>query len=80
MVIVMKERATDAQIDAVVGRLREMGFDIHRSTGESHTVIGAVGHGDLDPQLIAIQDGVQEVHRTLLHVICDLVERAFLAG
>jgi len=23
---------------------------------------------------------VQEVHRTLLHVICDLVERAFLAG
>jgi D-sedoheptulose 7-phosphate isomerase len=22
---------------------------------------------------------VQEVHRTLLHVICDLVERAFVA-
>jgi 3-deoxy-7-phosphoheptulonate synthase len=63
MVIVMKERATDTQIEAVVGRLREMGFDIHRSEGESHTVIGAVGHGDLDTQLIAIQDGVQEVHR-----------------
>ena len=63
MVIVMKERATDAQIEAVVGRLREMGFDIHRSQGESHTVIGAVGHGEFDTQLIAIQDGVQEVHR-----------------
>jgi 3-deoxy-7-phosphoheptulonate synthase len=63
MVIVMKERATDAQIEAVVGRLREMGFDIHRSQGESHTVIGAVGHGEFDTQLIAIQEGVQEVHR-----------------
>jgi len=63
MVIVMKERATDEQIDAVVGRLRELGFDIHRSQGESHTVIGAVGHGEYDTQLIAIQDGVQEVHR-----------------
>ena len=63
MVIVMKERATDAQIEAVVGRLRELGFDIHRSQGESHTVIGAVGHGEFDTQLIAIQEGVQEVHR-----------------
>ncbi|HEX5070389.1 MAG TPA: 3-deoxy-7-phosphoheptulonate synthase [Vicinamibacterales bacterium] len=63
MVIVMKERATDEQIEAVAARLREMGFDIHRSQGESHTVIGAVGHGDFDTQLIAIQEGVQEVHR-----------------
>jgi 3-deoxy-7-phosphoheptulonate synthase len=63
MVIVMKERATAEQIDAVVAHLIEMGFDIHRSVGESRTVIGAVGHGNGDTQLIAIQDGVHEVLR-----------------
>jgi len=63
MVIVMKERATEGQIDAVVAQLVEMGFDIHRSQGRSHTVIGAVGTGTVDTELIAIQDGVKEVLR-----------------
>ena len=63
MVIVMKERATDAQVEAVVAQLLEMGFDVHRSHGQSRTVIGAVGQGNGDTQLIAIQDGVQEVLR-----------------
>jgi 3-deoxy-7-phosphoheptulonate synthase len=63
MVIVMKERATDAQIDAVLAQLLEMGFDVHRSHGQTRTVIGAVGQGNGDAQLIAIQEGVQEVLR-----------------
>ena len=63
MIVVMKERATVEQIDAVVAHLIEMGFDIHRSKGESRTVIGAVGHGNGDTQLIAIQEGVHEVLR-----------------
>src|SRR5262245_28441713 len=63
MVIVMKERATDEQIEAVVAQLLEMGFDVHRSHAQSRTVIGAVGNGHGDEQLIAIQDGVQEVLR-----------------
>lgn len=63
MVIVMKERATDAQVDAVVAQLLEMGFDVHKSHGQSRTVIGAVGQGNGDLQLVAIQDGVQEVLR-----------------
>ena len=50
-------------MDPVVAKLIEMGFDIHRSKGESRTVIGAVGHGIGDTQLIAVQDGVQEVLR-----------------
>jgi len=40
-----------------------MGFDVHRSTGSSRTVIGAVGNGVGDPQLLAVQDGVHEVLR-----------------
>jgi 3-deoxy-7-phosphoheptulonate synthase len=63
MVVVMKERATDAQIEAVVAQLLEMGFDVHRSHAQSRTVIGAVGQGSGDDQLIAIQEGVQEVLR-----------------
>jgi 3-deoxy-7-phosphoheptulonate synthase len=63
MVIVMKERATDAQIDAVIAQLIEMGFDVHPSVGVNRTVIGAVGQGNGDPQLLAVQDGVHEVLR-----------------
>ena len=43
MVVVMEERATEAQIQAVVAQLTDMGFDVHRSTGATRTVIGAVG-------------------------------------
>ena len=40
-----------------------MGFDVHRSTGSSRTVLGAVGNGVGDPQLLGVQDGVHEVLR-----------------
>ena len=61
MVVVMKERATDAQIDAVIALITEMGFDAHPSIGVNRTVIGAVGQGNGDPQLLAVQGGVHEV-------------------
>jgi 3-deoxy-7-phosphoheptulonate synthase len=63
MVVVMQERATEAQIQTVIAQLVEMGFDVHRSTGSSRTVIGAVGNGTGDPQLVSVQDGVHEVLR-----------------
>ncbi|HUL73014.1 MAG TPA: 3-deoxy-7-phosphoheptulonate synthase [Vicinamibacterales bacterium] len=63
MVVVMQERATEAQVQAVIAQLVEMGFDVHRSTGASRTVIGAVGDGTGDPQLLEVQEGVQEVLR-----------------
>ncbi len=63
MVVVMEERATEAQIQSVVAQLTEMGFDVHRSTGAMRTVIGAVGRGTGDPQLIRVQPGVHEVLR-----------------
>jgi 3-deoxy-7-phosphoheptulonate synthase len=63
MVVVMEERATEAQIQAVVAQLTEMGFDVHRSTGATRTVIGAVGGGIGDPLLIGVQPGVHEVLR-----------------
>jgi 3-deoxy-7-phosphoheptulonate synthase len=63
MVVVMQERASEAQIQAIIAQLMEMGFDVHRSSGASRTVIGAVGNGIGDPQLLEVQEGVKEVLR-----------------
>ena len=63
MVVVMQERATEGQIQRIIEQLVGMGFDVHRSTGVNRTVIGAVGNGVGDPQLLEVQGGVQEVLR-----------------
>src|SRR6266404_1974562 len=42
MVVIMQEGAKEEQIQHVIDRLVSMGFDIHRSTGASQTVLGAV--------------------------------------
>ena len=63
MVVVMEERATEAQIEQVVARLVEMGMDVHRSTGVTRTVLGAVGQGRADKGLIEMLEGVHEVLR-----------------
>ena len=63
MVVVMKERASEAQVDAVIARLIEMGMDVHRSSGAMRTVLGVVGAQKIDPGLVEILDGVHEVLR-----------------
>ena len=63
MVVVMEERASEGQIEQVVSRLVEMGMDVHRSTGVTRTVLGAVGQGRPDAALIELLDGVHEVVR-----------------
>jgi 3-deoxy-7-phosphoheptulonate synthase len=64
MVIVMQEGATDEQIQHVIDRVVASGFDVHRSTGASHTVLGAVGvHRDFDHRDFELLEGVREVVR-----------------
>ena len=64
MVVVMRERASDEQVQNVIAKLMEMGFDVHRSTGALRTVLGAVGGTrQFDTALLEVLDGVQEVHR-----------------
>src|SRR6202165_5913819 len=66
MVIVMQEGATDAEIQHVIDRLVASGFNVHRSTGESHTVLGAVGvHRDFDHRDFELLGGVREVMRIM---------------
>jgi len=64
MIIIMENSATDEQIRQVYERLIDQGFDIHRSTGSTHTVLGVVGKTDLvDIRDYEIHDGVHEVIR-----------------
>jgi len=62
MVIVMQEGATEEQIQHVIDRIVASGFDVHRSTGATHTVLGAVGvHRDFDHRDFELLSGVREV-------------------
>jgi len=63
MVVVMQERASEEEVQSVIAHLVEMGFDVHRSTGTTRTVIGAVGDGRGDPELLQVHAGVQDVVR-----------------
>lgn len=64
MVVVMQEGATEDRIQHAINKLMEMGFDIHRSTGARHTVLGAVGAKiDFDVRDIELLEGVEEVVR-----------------
>ena len=64
MLVVMQEGASEAQIQKIVGRLTEDGFDVHRSSGVVHTVLGGVGgKSHFDTAVVAVMDGVKEVHR-----------------
>jgi 3-deoxy-7-phosphoheptulonate synthase len=63
MVIVMAGTASEEQVQKVIEALVEVGYDVHRSTGVSHTVLGAVGvpRVPVDPQALELLPGVREV-------------------
>lgn len=61
MLIVMRHGAKDEQIQKVVETIKKKGRDAHVSTGDVHTVIGAVGANQIDPRDFELLDGVKEV-------------------
>ncbi len=64
MIVAMQEGASEEQIQGIIDHLVRMGFEVHRSTGERQTVLGAVGaRSDFDVRDIEVLNGVQEVHR-----------------
>ncbi len=64
MVIIMSPNANDEEIQVVTDRIDELGFEIHRSTGKSRTILGIVGLDiNLDPRTFELMDGVTEVVR-----------------
>src|SRR5438094_4964203 len=63
MLVVMQEGATEAQIQSVIDKLVRLGFDVHRSTGVLHTVLGGVGARDFEPADFEVMEGVKDAHR-----------------
>jgi 3-deoxy-7-phosphoheptulonate synthase len=66
MLVVMQQGATEHQVESVVERLVEMGFNVHRSTGVIHTLLGGVGgRDDFDLATFEVMEGVKEAHRII---------------
>ena len=78
MLVVMQEGASEAQIQAVIDRLVKLGFDVHRSTGVLHTVLGGVGARDFEPADFEVMEGVKNAHRIASPY--KLVSRSFRPG
>src|ERR1700736_6193085 len=78
MLVVMTAGETEAQIQAVIDRLVKLGFDVHRSTGVMHTVLGGVGARDFEPAEFEVMPGVKNAHRIASPY--KLVSRSFCPG
>src|SRR5262249_22067296 len=66
MMIVMSPQATPVEIENVLRHVVDAGFTPHRSDGKDHTVIGCVGHVNIDsvdPREFELLDGVAQVVR-----------------
>ncbi len=64
MIVAMQQGATEEQIQEVIEHLVKLGFEVHRSTGVTQTVLGAVGaRVEFDIRDLEVLTGVQEVHR-----------------
>jgi 3-deoxy-7-phosphoheptulonate synthase len=64
MVVILKNNATETEIDVVKKHLEDYGFQIHESRGEVKTIIGAIGvKPGFDVRKIKILDGVADVYR-----------------
>jgi 3-deoxy-7-phosphoheptulonate synthase len=64
MIVAMQEKASEEQIDAVIDAMTESGVEVHRTTGQSQTILAAVGPtASLDLSKFELLPGVMHVHR-----------------
>lgn len=64
MVIIMAKEAKEQDIEDVISVLDKDGFDIHRSTGVDHTILGVIGDtSSLDPRLFKVKEHVIDAYR-----------------
>lgn len=62
MIVVMEPHATEADLAAVIARLRKQGFDIHLSKGVERTIIGAIGDKKvLESEALEAMPGVEKI-------------------
>jgi 3-deoxy-7-phosphoheptulonate synthase len=64
MIVAMQDRATEEEIQAVVERMMDIGFNVHRTTGTVQTILAGVGTpGAFDHKDFEVFAGVAEVIR-----------------
>jgi 3-deoxy-7-phosphoheptulonate synthase len=64
MIVAMQEFATEEQIQNVIGRLVDLGFNVHRTTGAQQTILAAVGKPiSFDHKEFELFPGVAHAHR-----------------
>ena len=66
MIVIMRSHAPQAQVQAVIDRVHELGFKPHVSAGEERTIIGLIGdERHLQEDAFEILEGVERVVRVL---------------
>jgi 3-deoxy-7-phosphoheptulonate synthase len=76
LVIIMGHDATSLQIEEIIDRLHNLGFNVHKSTGVDHTLLGLIGDvSKVDMRDLLILPGVADVHR--ISAPYKLVSREF---
>lgn len=62
MVVVMEKNASPTQVEKVIEKLKEKGFQIHLSQGVERTIIGAIGdRSKVDLEFLEAMPGVEKV-------------------
>jgi 3-deoxy-7-phosphoheptulonate synthase len=64
MIVAMQDHATDEQIQQVIERMVELGFNVHRTTGETQTILAGVGTpGQFEITEFQVLSGVHNAYR-----------------
>ena len=64
MIVVMEPDAPETAVEAVISYLVDAGFDVHRSSGQSRSILGVVGDVTQDDVAVVRElDAVQDVVR-----------------
>ncbi len=64
MIVAMQDAATEEQIQGVIERMVELGFNVHRTTGAAQTILAGVGKPDhFDVAEFKVLEGVHDAYR-----------------
>jgi len=64
MIVAMQDQATEKQIQDVIERMVELGFNVHRTTGAQQTILAGVGKpAHFDVVEFKVLAGVSDAHR-----------------
>ncbi len=64
MIVAMQGTAEEGQIQAVIERMVELGFNVHRTTGETQTILAGVGSpGHFEVTEFQVLPGVHQAYR-----------------